>query len=88
MAGLTGMGLRAAALIVGATMRFAVSARGHGLNVTKIALILLFAGATGFVVSSVLLLVIRNGEVAITQTMHCETSDSTGTSVVTDKEQN
>ena len=88
MAGLTGMGLSAAALSVGATMRFAVSAQDHGFNVTKIGLILLFAGAIGFVVSSVLFMVTRNGQAATTHTMHSETSDAMGDSVVTDKVQN
>jgi hypothetical protein len=68
MAGMTGMGLSAAALIVGA--------------------ILMFAGAIGFVVSSVLLMITRNGQAATTHTMHSETSDSKGNSVVQDKVQN
>ena len=88
MAGLTGMGLSAAALIVGAIMRFAVSAQRKGFNITKIGLILMFAGAIGFVVSSVLFMITRNGQAATTHTMHSETSDSTGNSVVQDKTQN
>jgi phosphate/sulfate permease len=88
MAGMTGMGLSAAALIVGAIMRFAVSAQGKGFNITKIGLILMFAGAIGFVVSSVLFMMTRNGQAATTHTMHSETSDSKGNSVVQDKTQN
>jgi mannitol-specific phosphotransferase system IIBC component len=88
MAGMTGMGLSAAALIVSAIMRFAVSAQGKGFNITKIGLILMFAGAIGFVVSSVLLMITRNGQAATTHTMHSETSDSKGNSVVQDKVQN
>jgi phosphate/sulfate permease len=88
MAGMTGMGLSAAALIVGAIIRFAVSAQGKDFNITKIGLILMFAGAIGFVVSSVLLMITRNGQAATTHTMHSETSDSKGNSVVQDKVQN
>ena len=82
------MGLSAAALIVGAIMRYAVSAQSKGFNVTKIGLILMFAGAIGFVVSSVLFMITRNGQASATHTMHSETSDSKGNSVVTDKTQN
>ena len=88
MAGMTGMGLSAVALIVGAIMRFAVSAQGKGFNITKIGLILMFAGAIGFVVSGVLFMMTRNGQAATTHTMHSETSDSKGNSVVQDKTQN
>ena len=82
------MGLSAAALIVGAILRFAVSAQSKGFNVTKIGLILMFSGAIVFVVSSVLFMITRNGPTATTHTMHSETSDSKGNSVVSDTVQN
>lgn len=54
MVGMTGMGLSEVALIVGAIMRYAISAQAKGFNVTKIGLILMIAGAIGFVISAIL----------------------------------
>jgi hypothetical protein len=87
MAGMTGMGLSAAALIAGAIMRYAVSATSSGFNITKIGLILMVAGAIGLVISSILFLMTKNGQTPATHTMHSETSDSSGNSVVQDKTQ-
>ena len=86
MAGLTGMGLSAVALIAGAIMRFAVSVQGNGFNVSKIGVILMIAGAAGLVISSVLFGMTRT-QGGVTHTMHSETSDSQGNSVVQNKVQ-
>ena len=87
MAGMTGMGLSAVALIAGAIMRYAISAQGKGFNVTKIGLILMVAGAIGFVISGILFATTKNSPTTGTHSMHSETHDSDGNSVVTDKEQ-
>jgi phosphate/sulfate permease len=87
MAGMTGMGLSAVALIAGAIMRYAISAQGKGFNVTKIGLILMIAGAIGFVISAILFASTRNSGAGGTHSMHSETRDSAGNSVVTTKEQ-
>lgn len=87
MAGMTGMGLSAVALIVGAIMRYAISAHGNGFNVTKIGLILMIAGAIGFVISAILFASTKNSGAAGIHSMHSETYDSAGNSVVTNKEQ-
>lgn len=84
MAGLTGMGLSAVGLIVGAIMRFAVTAQGNGFNVSKIGVILMIAGAVGLVISSVLFGMTRT-QGGGTHTMHSETSDSQGNSVIQNK---
>ena len=81
MAGLTGMGLSAAALIAGASMRFAITVQGKGFNVSKIGVILMIAGAIGLVISSILFGMTRT-QGGGTHTMHSETSDAQGNSVV------
>lgn len=88
MAGVTGMGLSAAAIIAGAIMRYAISAHGKGFSITKIGLILMVAGAIGFVVSVILFASTKNAGTSGTHTMHSETRDSAGNSTVTDREQN
>ena len=85
MAGMTGMGLSSVALIAGAIMRFAITAQGKGFNISKIGVILMIAGAIGLVISSVLFASTRNSQGTGTHTMHSETSDSQGNSVVQNK---
>lgn len=87
MAGMTGMGLSAAALVAGAIMRFAISVQGQGFNITKIGTILMIAGAIGLVISAILFFSTKNGRPPAKHTMHSETIDSGGNSVVTNKEQ-
>lgn len=87
MVGMTGMGLSAVALIAGAIMRYAISAHGKGFNVTKIGLILMIAGAIGFVISGILFASTKNSRTTGTRSMHSETYDSSGNSVVTNKEE-
>lgn len=84
MAGLTGMGFSAVALIAGAIMRFAITAQGSGFNVSKIGVILMIAGAVGLVISGILFGVTRS-QGSGTHTMHSEARDSQGNSVVQDK---
>jgi hypothetical protein len=84
MAGLTGMGMSAVALIAGAIMRFAITVQGSGFNISTIGVILMIAGAVGLVMSSVLFRMTRP-QGSGTHTMHSETSDSQGNSVVQDK---
>ena len=85
MAGMTGMGLSCVALVAGALMRFAISAQGKGFNVTKIGVILMIAGAIGLVISSIVFASTRKAQGTGAHTMHSETSDSQGNSVVQNK---
>lgn len=85
MAGLTGMGASAIAIIVGAIMRFAVSVHSTGFNITKVGDILIIAGAVGFVISAILFASTRKAVVGGTHTTHSETRDSSGRAVVQDK---
>jgi phosphate/sulfate permease len=87
MAGMAGMGLSAAALVAGAIMRYAISVQGTGFNVHRIGVILMIAGAIGFVLSFILFLMTRSTQASRTHTMHSETSDSKGNAVVQDKKQ-
>jgi sugar phosphate permease len=85
MAGLTGLGLSAAALVAGAIMRYAVSVQSTGFNINKIGVILMIAGAIGIVISAILFFSTRNSPSSGTHTMHSETRDSTGNAVVQDR---
>jgi hypothetical protein len=85
MAGLSGMGLSAVALIAGAIMRFAISVQTTGFNINKIGIILMIAGAVGFVISSILFASTRGAVVGGTHTLHSETRDSSGNAVVQDR---
>lgn len=70
MAGLTGMGFSAAAIIVGTIMRFAVSVQTTGLNIAKVGLILMIAGAIGFATSRILFFATRRAVVGGTHDAH------------------
>ncbi len=85
MAGLTGMGLSAVALIAGAIMRFAISVQTTGFNINKIGVILMIAGGIGFVVSAILFASTRGAVVGGTHTVHSETRDSNGNAVTQDR---
>jgi hypothetical protein len=85
MAGLSGMGLSAVAIIAGAIMRFAVTVQTTGFNINKIGIILMIAGAVGFVISCILFASTRNAVVGGTHTVHSETRDSSGNAVVQDR---
>lgn len=85
MAGLTGMGLSAVAIIAGAIMRFAVSVHTTGFNVHEIGVILMIAGAVGFVISIILVVSTRRAAPGAMHSMHSETRDSAGATVVQDR---
>lgn len=85
MAGLTGMGFSAVAIIAGVIMRYAVAVQTTGFNVHKIGVILIIAGAVGFVVSCILFASTRGAVVGTAHTMHSETRDSSGNSVIHDE---
>lgn len=88
MAGLTGMGVSAVALIVGAIMRFAVSVQTTGFNINKIGVILMIAGAAGFIISGILFASTRKAVVGTSHSMHSETRDSSGNAVIQDRIEN
>lgn len=85
MAGLTGMGFSAAAVIAGAIMRFAVSVPTTGFNLHMVGVILMIAGSIGFVISSILFASTRRATGGGTHSMHSETRTSSGDSVVQDR---
>lgn len=85
MAGLTGMGVSAVAIITGVIMRYAVAVQTTGFNLHKIGVILIIAGAVGFVISSILFASTRGAVVGTTHTMHSETRDSSGNAVIQDR---
>lgn len=88
MAGLTGMGLSAVAIVAGAIMRFAISVQSTGFNIHEVGNILMIAGAVGFVVSIVLAVSTRRANPGATHSVHSETRDSTGSAVVQDTVEN
>ena len=85
MAGLTGMGVSAVAIIAGVIMRYAIAVQTTGFNLHKVGIILIIAGAIGFVISTILFASTRGAAVGTTHTMHSETRDSNGNSVVQDR---
>ena len=85
MAGLTGMGASAVAIIAGAIMRFAVSVNTTGFNIHEIGVILMIAGAVGFVIAAILAVSTRRANPGATHSVHSETRDSTGNAVVQDR---
>ena len=85
MAGLTGMGVSAVAIIAGVIMRYAVAVHTSGFNLHKVGIILIVAGAIGFVISTILFASTRGAVVGTKHTMHSETRDSNGNTVVQDR---
>jgi hypothetical protein len=85
MAGLTGMGASAVAIIAGAIMRFAVTVNTTGFNIHMIGVILMIAGAVGFVISAILAVSTRRANPGATHSVHSETRDSAGNAVVQDR---
>jgi hypothetical protein len=78
--GLVGMVLSAIAAAAGAIMYWAVTYQGHGFRLSTVGLILMIAGAAGFVVSSIVFGVSRRGVDAGRHSMSRETTDSEGRS--------
>jgi hypothetical protein len=78
--GLAGMALSAIAAAAGAIMYWAVTYQGHGFRLSTVGLILMIAGAAGFVVSSIVFGVSRREVGTGRYSMSRETTDSEGRS--------
>ena len=78
--GLAGMVLSAIAAAAGAIMYWAVTYQGHGFRLSTVGLILMIAGAAGFVVSTIVFAVSRREVGAGRHSMSRETTDSEGRS--------
>jgi hypothetical protein len=78
--GLAGMVLSAIAAVAGAIMYWAVTYQGHGFRLSTVGLILMIAGAAGFVVSSIVFAVSRREVGTGRRSISRETTDSEGRS--------
>jgi hypothetical protein len=78
--GLAGMVLSAIAAAAGAIMYWAVTYQGHGFRFSTVGLILMIAGAAGFVVSTIVFAVSRSPRSSTRHTIDREVVDSSGNS--------
>ena len=78
--GLAGMVLSAIAAAAGAIMYWAVTYQGHGFRLSTVGLILMIAGAAGFVASTIVFAVSRREVGTGRHSMSRETTDSEGRS--------
>jgi hypothetical protein len=78
--GLAGMVLSAIAAAAGAIMYWAVTYQGHGFRLSTVGLILMIAGAFGFVVSAIVFAVSRSPRSSTRHTIDREVVDSSGNS--------
>jgi len=78
--GLPGMVLSAIAAAAGAIMYWAVTYQGTGFRLSTIGLILMIAGAAGFVVSSIIFAVSRGPGRTQSHSMNRQVVDSAGNS--------
>jgi hypothetical protein len=78
--GLAGMVSSAIAGAAGAIMYWAVTHQGHGFRLSTVGLILMIAGAAGFVVSTMVFGVFRREVSTGRHSMSRETTDSEGRS--------
>ena len=78
--GLPGMVLSAIAAVAGAIMYWAITYQGHGFRMSTVGLILMIAGAAGFVVSAIVFAVSRGPERTPTHSMDRQVVDSAGNS--------
>lgn len=82
--GLPGMVLSAISLVTGAIMYFAVTAQSssvvqnHGFRLSTVGVILMIAGAIGFIISALVFAASRRRPSSPTQTLDREVSDSNG----------
>ena len=76
--GLPGMVLSAIAAAAGAIMYWAVTYQGTGFRMSTVGLILMIAGAFGFIVSAIIFAVSRNPERAPRHTLDRQVVDSEG----------
>lgn len=77
--GLPGMVLSAIAAAAGAIMYWAVTYQGHGFRLSTVGLILMIAGAAGFVVSAIIFGMSRS-DVSSHHTVDREVTDPQGRS--------
>lgn len=78
--GRAGMALSAIVAAAGAIMYWAVTYQGHGFRLSTVGLILMIAGAAGFVVSTIVFAVSRREVGTGRHSMSRETTDSEGRS--------
>jgi hypothetical protein len=78
--GLPGMALSAIAVAAGAIMYWAVTYQGTGFRLSTVGLILMIAGAFGFVVSSIIFAMSRRQVGTGTHSVDRQVSDSQGNS--------
>jgi mannitol-specific phosphotransferase system IIBC component len=78
--GLAGMALSAIGSAAGAIMYWVVTYQGHGFRLSAVGLILMIAGAAGFVVSTIIFAVSRREVGTSRHSMSRETTDSEGRS--------
>ena len=76
--GLAGMAFSAIAAAAGAIMYWAVTYQGHGFRLSTVGLILMIAGAAGFVVSTIVFAVSRREVGTGTHSMDRQVTDSQG----------
>ncbi len=75
--GLPGMVLSGIAAAAGAIMYWAVTYQGHGFRLSTVGLILMIAGAAGFVVSAIIFAMSRS-EVSSHHTLDRQVTDTAG----------
>jgi Zn-dependent protease with chaperone function len=76
--GLPGMVLSAIAAVAGAIMYWAITYQGTGFRLSTVGLILMIAGAFGFVVSAIVFAVSRSPERAARHSVDRQVVDSSG----------
>jgi uncharacterized membrane protein YciS (DUF1049 family) len=90
--GLAGMVLSAISAVTGAIMYFAVTAQSkaavqnHGFSLSTLGVILMIAGAIGFVISALVFAASRRSPSMPSQTMNREVVDSNGSRTVVHEE--
>jgi len=78
--GLMGMGFSAVAVAAGAIMYWAVTYQGHGFRLSTVGVILMIAGAIGFVISTIVFAVARRPVGGRRHAFDRETVDAEGRS--------
>ena len=92
--GLAGMVLSAISAVTGAIMYFAVSAQSkaavqnHGFSLSTLGVILMIAGAVGFIISAFIFAASRRSPSIPSQTMNREVVDSNGSRTMVHEERN
>jgi uncharacterized membrane protein YciS (DUF1049 family) len=90
--GLAGMVISAISAVTGAIMYFAVTAQSkaivqnHGFSLSTLGVILMIAGAIGFIISALVFASSRRAPSMPTQTLNREVIDSTGNRTVVHQE--